>query len=65
LKTLDHVLNAPETDYLFFVAKKDFTQGHVFTSNFKEHLKYAREYQQALNIQQQKKQQKATDEIDE
>jgi hypothetical protein len=28
--TLDQVLNAPKTDYLFFVAKKDFTEGHVF-----------------------------------
>jgi UPF0755 protein len=56
VETLDEVLNAPKTDYLFFVAKKDFTQGHVFTSNYQEHLKYAREYQQALNtLEQQKK----------
>ncbi len=49
LKTIDEVLNAPKTDYLFFVAKKDFSKGHVFTSNYQDHLKYAREYQQALN----------------
>ncbi|MEO8582519.1 MAG: endolytic transglycosylase MltG [Flavitalea sp.] len=49
--TLDQVLNSPRTDYLFFVAKKDFTQGHVFTSTYQDHLKYAREYQQALNAQ--------------
>jgi UPF0755 protein len=65
LETLDLVLNAPKTDYLFFVAKKDFTEGHVFTSNYQEHLKYAREYQQALNMQEQQKQKTARDEIDE
>lgn len=63
LNTLDHVLNAPKTNYLFFVAKKDFTQGHVFTSNYQEHLKYAREYQQALNAQEQLKQKKASEDI--
>ena len=63
--TLDLVLDAPKTDYLFFVAKKDFTEGHVFTSNYQEHLKYAREYQQALNTQEQIKQKTAREEIDE
>ena len=65
LETLDLVLSAPKTDYLFFVAKKDFTEGHVFTSNYQEHLKYAREYQQALNTQEQQKQKTAREEIDE
>lgn len=65
LQTLDQVLNAPKTDYLFFVAKKDFTEGHVFTSKYQEHLKYAREYQQALNMQEQQKQKPAKEEIDE
>jgi UPF0755 protein len=56
LKTLDAVLNAPQTDYLYFVAKSDFSQKHVFTTNYADHLKYAREYQQALNkLQEQKK----------
>jgi UPF0755 protein len=55
LKTLDDVLNAPKTDYLFFVAKKDFSQGHVFTSNYREHLKYAREYRQALDNEEKKR----------
>jgi UPF0755 protein len=64
VRTLDEVLNAPETDYLFFVAKKDFTPGHVFTSNYQEHLKYAREYQQALNMQEQKRQKMANDDLD-
>lgn len=49
--TLDAVLNAPKTDYLYFVAKSDFSGVHVFTTNFKDHLKKAKEYQQALNRQ--------------
>lgn len=64
ISTLDGVLNAPKTDYLFFVAKKDFSKGHVFTSRYQEHLKYAREYQQALNTQEQLKQKSAREEID-
>lgn len=63
LRTLDEVLNAPKTNYLFFVAKKDFSQGHVFTSNYREHLRYAREYQQALNQEEQKKQKTASEDI--
>lgn len=47
--SLDAVLNAPETNYLFFVANSDFSQNHVFTSNYQDHLKYAKLYQQALN----------------
>jgi UPF0755 protein len=62
LKTLDDVLNAPKTDYLFFVAKKDFSQGHVFTSNYREHLKYAREYREALDNEE-KKRKTATEDV--
>ena len=49
--TIDAVLNAPRTDYLFFVARSDFSGYHQFTSNFAEHEKYAKLYQQALNDQ--------------
>ncbi len=63
LITLDSVLSAPKTNYLFFVAKKDFSQGHVFTTSYQEHLRYAREYQKALNIREQQRQKKALDEI--
>lgn len=59
LQTLDAVLNAPATDYLYFVAKSDFSGSHVFTSSYDEHLKYAKEYQQALNAQAEKR--KATE----
>lgn len=55
--TIDAVLNMPKTDYLFFVAKSDFSGYHQFTSNFAEHQKYAQLYQQALNEQIAKKQQ--------
>jgi UPF0755 protein len=48
-ETLDAVLNAPSTDYLFFVANSDFSGKHIFTSTYPEHLKYARLYQDALN----------------
>ena len=49
-KTIDIVLNAPQTDYLFFVAKSDFSGYHHFSSNFAEHNTYAKEYQKALDI---------------
>lgn len=49
-KTIDIVLNAPKTDYLFFVAKSDFSGYHHFSSNFAEHSSYAKEYQKALDI---------------
>ena len=47
--TIDAVLNMPKTNYIFFVAKSDFSGYHQFTSNFTEHKKYAKLYQQALN----------------
>jgi UPF0755 protein len=47
--TIDAVLNAPKTDYLFFVAKSDFSGYHQFTSNFADHEKYAKLYQLALD----------------
>ncbi|TKK70776.1 endolytic transglycosylase MltG [Ilyomonas limi] len=48
-KTIDAVLNAPSTDYLFFVAKSDFSGYHQFSSNYAQHQQYAKQYQQALN----------------
>jgi UPF0755 protein len=49
-KTIDIILNAPKTDYLFFVAKSDFSGYHHFSSNFAEHNSFAKEYQKALDI---------------
>ncbi|KAI9450000.1 aminodeoxychorismate lyase [Russula earlei] len=48
LETLDAVLNAPKTDYLFFVASSEFNGHHHFSSNFAEHSQYAKQYQAAL-----------------
>ena len=48
-KTIDIVLNAPKTNYLFFVAKSDFSGYHHFSDNFAEHNQYAKEYQKALD----------------
>lgn len=48
-KTIDAVLNAPSTSYLFFVAKSDLNGYSNFASNYTEHMKYAKEYQQALD----------------
>ena len=48
IKTLDAVLNSKKTDYIFFVAKADFSGYHHFSSNFAEHNDYAKLYQKAL-----------------
>lgn len=49
VETIDAVLNAPKTNYLYFVAKSNFDGGSVFSSSYAEHLKNAKAYQQALN----------------
>jgi UPF0755 protein len=54
-KTIDLVLNAPTTSYLYFVAKADFSGYHHFSTTFEEHNKFAKEYQQKLDEYQKKK----------
>ncbi len=49
IKTIDAVLNMPETDYLFFVARSDFSGYSDFATTYQEHLIYAKAYQQALD----------------
>lgn len=49
IKTLEAVLNTPETDYLYFCAKWDFSGYHAFAANYADHMKNARAYQAALN----------------
>lgn len=49
IKTIDAVLNAPATDYLFFVAKPDFSGYSNFASSYEEHMKFAKAYQLALD----------------
>jgi UPF0755 protein len=48
-QTLDAVLTAPSTAYLYFVAKPDFSGYSNFSETFEQHLKFAREYQKALD----------------
>ena len=57
-KTIDLVLEAPSTEYIYFVAKADFSGYHHFSSNYAEHLKYAKEYQHQLDLYQANKKQK-------
>lgn len=47
-ESIDAVLDAPKTDYLFFVASHKFDGSSVFTTNLTDHGKYARLYQQEL-----------------
>jgi len=51
VETLKEVIDAPKTDYIYFVANSDLNGSSVFTSTFEEHMKYAKLYQQALNQQ--------------
>ena len=59
--TLDAVLKAPKTDYIYFVAKSDFSGYHQFTTSYREHLKYARMYRKALDSLILRRAQKARD----
>jgi UPF0755 protein len=45
-RTIDAVLAAPQTDYLFFVASSKFNGSHLFSNTYAEHLVKARAYQQ-------------------
>ncbi len=48
-KTIDAVLNAPQTNYIFFVAKPDFKGYSNFAATYQEHMAFAKAYQQALD----------------
>jgi UPF0755 protein len=49
IKTIDAVLNAPQTNYIYFVAKPDFNGYSNFAASYAEHLVFAKAYQQALD----------------
>lgn len=49
IKTIDAVLNSPQTDYLFFVARSDFSGYSDFASTYQQHQVFAKAYQQALD----------------
>lgn len=48
-KTIDAVLNAPGTAYLYFVAKPDLKGFSNFATTYEEHMRFAKEYQLALD----------------
>lgn len=48
IESINAVLDAPQSDYLYFVASHKFDGTSIFTSNYNDHLKYARMYQQEL-----------------
>jgi len=50
-QTLEAVLTAPRTDYLYFVAKADFSGYSNFAATYTQHLQYAKEYQEALDVE--------------
>ncbi len=56
-ETIDAVLDAPTTNYIFFVAKPGLDGYSNFATTYEEHLKYAKEYQQWLTEFLKKKQQ--------
>ncbi len=49
ISTIDAVLDAPQTDYIFFVAKPDFNGYSNFASTYQQHLVFAKAYQKALD----------------
>jgi len=51
MESLEAVLNAPETKYLYFVARPDFSGYSNFAESYPEHLQNARLYQKSLDEQ--------------
>jgi UPF0755 protein len=49
VNTINSVLNAPPTDYIYFCATPALDGSSAFTASYEKHLSNARAYQQALN----------------
>ncbi|SEA65202.1 UPF0755 protein [Arachidicoccus rhizosphaerae] len=47
--TIEAVLNAPKTDYMYFVAKPDFGGYHNFSKDYTTHLQLAQQFHDALD----------------
>ncbi len=47
--TMDAVLNCEQNDYLFMCANSELNGTHHFSRTYKEHARYAREYQRMMN----------------
>lgn len=62
MSSIEAVLKAPETKYLYFVAKSDFSGQHEFSETYEQHLIYAKAFQKAQDEQQKIK--KANDAIE-
>jgi UPF0755 protein len=58
INTIDEVLNAPKTHWLYFVAKPDFSGYSVFEESYAAHQINAKRYQEALNEYMNRKNQK-------
>ncbi len=56
-QSLEAVLSAPNTNYLYFVARPDFSGYSNFAETYEEHLKNAKAYQKSLDTQMAIKQQ--------
>lgn len=48
-KSIEAVLNAANTNYLFFCAKEDLSGSHRFAKDYATHQQNAKKFQQALN----------------
>ncbi len=48
-KTIDAVLDAPQTTYMFFAAKPDLKGYHNFATTYEEHQIFAKQYHDALD----------------
>jgi UPF0755 protein len=55
-QTIDAVITSPKTNYLYFVARPSLDGYSNFAETYEAHLKYAKEYQQALDKLMQQKQ---------
>jgi UPF0755 protein len=55
MASIDAVLQSPQTNYLYFVAKSDFSGRHVFSATYQEHLVKAKDFQKAMDLEQQRR----------